>query len=451
MAVSLADLQLIYSKAGARDQFEELVGQLVAGEFSNADKVREKSGDGGIDVFVGQFTSAEGIDVYQCKFFPEGLGQSQKQQIRDSFKNCTNDPRFKVKQWTLCLPINLSIDEIEWFSGWKDRQAASGVLITEPWGAMKLEGLLYQDKNKGLKEAFFREEFVTQIRELHAQLQRDDAERLRLVQKQLLVEQTAVIDKTMNEVREIYLSTAMQCASTMGLIHKKPSHWEIIIHPSNLPPNATIDSFASLWTLIQSCLVGSDGWVFPPVTHDFRHQGGHWIGWLRSYNFEVQTWRLYDNCLFISLFPIQEDVIWMDKPPDQRRVDFPRGFVPQHYFSIKTAIRILTHTFRFASHFAEKILPSGDGMIDIAIALGGAQDRVLLDAENRIMPDCYRAHDPCLKNKWTYSRHQLQAEADALAIRAAVWFFERFGWLNIPNGILQQIQSSIFMQSRPTA
>jgi hypothetical protein len=34
-----------------------------------------------------------------------------------------------------------------------------------------LEGLLYQEKNRGLREAFFKEEHLAQIRESHALLQ----------------------------------------------------------------------------------------------------------------------------------------------------------------------------------------------------------------------------------------------------------------------------------------
>ena len=88
MAVKLPDLQVIYGIAGARGQFEDLTSKLMKSEEPSADKVRVKKGDGGIDVHVGDLSDPAGIDVYQCKFFPQGLGDSQKRQISDSFKQC---------------------------------------------------------------------------------------------------------------------------------------------------------------------------------------------------------------------------------------------------------------------------------------------------------------------------------------------------------------------------
>src|SRR5262245_9600702 len=113
MAAKIIDLQLIYGLAGAREKFEELCVQLVKSELPNADKVRVQRGDKGIDVHVGELTATDGIEVYQCKFFPDGLDNSQKSQIRDSFTVCRTN--FKLKRWTLCLPLDLSVEEKTWF------------------------------------------------------------------------------------------------------------------------------------------------------------------------------------------------------------------------------------------------------------------------------------------------------------------------------------------------
>src|SRR5262249_46437512 len=81
MAVKLIDLQLIYGVAGAQAKFDDLSSQLVERDQPDADKVRIEQGDGGLDVFVGNLTDPHGLEVYQCKFFPQGLGDSQKDQI----------------------------------------------------------------------------------------------------------------------------------------------------------------------------------------------------------------------------------------------------------------------------------------------------------------------------------------------------------------------------------
>jgi len=182
MPVKLIDLQLIYGVAGAREKFEDLASHLVKGEQPAADKVRVMQGDGGIDVHVGELTSPDGIEVYQCKFFQHGLDEAQKDQIRKSFQGCRDSDEFRTKKWTLCLPLDLSIEERKWFEQWRAKQMTSGIVIEDPWGATKLEGLLYQAKNQGLRESFFQEEHLAQIRELHAMLSQlisDIAERLR--------------------------------------------------------------------------------------------------------------------------------------------------------------------------------------------------------------------------------------------------------------------------------
>src|SRR5262245_14945087 len=176
MAVKLIDLQLIYGVDGARGKFEDLAAQLVTGEQPDASKVRLEQGDDGIDVHVGDLADAAGIDVEQCKLLPQGLGKSQKAQVRESCRRCRDSANYKLKRWMLCLPVDLSVDEKRWFEDWKGKQASFGIVIEDPWTATKLEGLLYQQRNRGLKETFFKEEHLAEIREMHTTLQRLVAE-----------------------------------------------------------------------------------------------------------------------------------------------------------------------------------------------------------------------------------------------------------------------------------
>ena len=166
MAAKLTDLQLIYGVAGARDKFEELCTQLIRGEHREAQRVRVVFGDGGIDAYVGQLSVSAPIDVFQVKFFPDGLGESQKDQIRKSFKSIFKRTDISVSKWTLCLPIDLSTDEVNWFEQWSKRHGTNGIAIQRPWTALELERLLYDTKNRGIKEAFFREDHLAQIRDM---------------------------------------------------------------------------------------------------------------------------------------------------------------------------------------------------------------------------------------------------------------------------------------------
>lgn len=168
MTVKLRQLEIIYGTVeGARAQFENLIEDMVHKDNDGARRVRVQVGDGGIDVYVGNFADPGGIDVFQVKYFAEHIDDPQKAQIRESFKRCSADSRFKVKTWTLCIACNMSADEIKWFDGWAVKQASTGIRIEKPWTAAKVEGLLNEEKYRDLRESYFQEEYRTQVRETH--------------------------------------------------------------------------------------------------------------------------------------------------------------------------------------------------------------------------------------------------------------------------------------------
>lgn len=112
--------------AGARDAFENACETLFREMHPNkhVSQVAVKHGDGGIDIFIGEL-GIEPITVVQCKFFLDDFGNSQHSQIRDSFKTAINSNKYELKQWILCLPRVIDIDETSWWFKWKDKQIQS--------------------------------------------------------------------------------------------------------------------------------------------------------------------------------------------------------------------------------------------------------------------------------------------------------------------------------------
>jgi len=108
------------SEEGARPLFQRLIASLVRVKYKDAREIRASPGDWGIDVLVGQLT---GISlVWQAKYFINGVGDSQKDQIRDSFEQLmtkAEEKKFVVNAWTLCVPCNLSPEETRWWEKWK--------------------------------------------------------------------------------------------------------------------------------------------------------------------------------------------------------------------------------------------------------------------------------------------------------------------------------------------
>jgi hypothetical protein len=352
MPVKLVDLQLIYGVAGAREKFEDLASQLVKGEQPSADKVRITQGDGGIDVHVGELTDPNGIEVYQCKFFPQGVEEAQKNQIRESFKRCQGSDKFKTRKWTLCLPVDLSVDEKKWFEEWRSKQGGSGIVITDPWGATTLEGLLYQPRNQGLRDEFFKEEHLAQIRELHTILKRlvpDIIERLRTDKEEreqnrrtdAITRQADELTGFVQGTRESFLGRLGQAAGESGFPGKRPAHWEVVIRPSWIPAHDRVPTLKECWSIVEACQVRSNGWKYPIVGRGNRETGNNWVGATRAHQLDVESWRLSQNGLFVHMLPIWDDVERSDAKLQNWPWDLPKGFVPQQFLDIDVAVRTI--------------------------------------------------------------------------------------------------------------
>ena len=106
-------------------QFEHLVFHLLKERHpqANITRVNGVAGDEGIDIFAGQLDGRP--NVWQCKAFAHGVGESQKHQIRDSLNQALHHCR--PQRWVLCLSSDLDPKALRWFQ----RYAASKSNDTE--------------------------------------------------------------------------------------------------------------------------------------------------------------------------------------------------------------------------------------------------------------------------------------------------------------------------------
>lgn len=108
---------------GSREAFEGICLDLVRKKYekeTNVQKIKSHKGDHGIDIYVNNI-GVEPIHIYQCKYFRDSLGDSQKKQIRDSFSTVVCDEEYEVSEWTLLLPLDMSFDENLWWCRWKEK------------------------------------------------------------------------------------------------------------------------------------------------------------------------------------------------------------------------------------------------------------------------------------------------------------------------------------------
>jgi hypothetical protein len=118
------DFKSLYGNlAGARVAFEDTCETLYRKIYNNqhVSQIKDKQGDGGIDIFVGEF-GIKPITVIQCKFFLEAFGKSQQAQIRNSFETSMTSTKYELKEWILCIPRIIDIDENAWWFKWKHKQ-----------------------------------------------------------------------------------------------------------------------------------------------------------------------------------------------------------------------------------------------------------------------------------------------------------------------------------------
>lgn len=150
-----------YGEAGARDIFEKICVELFQSKFEHTHGVKVTQGDGGIDIFVGDFDKE--IDVYQCKYFIDGVGNSQHSQIKGSYKRVIDSDKYKVKTWNLCLPCILSIEEQKWWSTWRTSSVkANDIPITLYDGSY----LITELKKAGIYDRVFDEDIRNSLNEI---------------------------------------------------------------------------------------------------------------------------------------------------------------------------------------------------------------------------------------------------------------------------------------------
>jgi len=141
--------------AAARVRFDSFTLALVSAARSNVRGMRPAPGDWGIDAFIGDL--ADSIAIWQAKFFPRDVGESQQAQIRESYasaKKAASAHEYEIISWTLVLPIVLSPDERKWWDGWVARQKGDGIAI-ELWELSTLQELLRSPDAADVRAEYF--------------------------------------------------------------------------------------------------------------------------------------------------------------------------------------------------------------------------------------------------------------------------------------------------------
>jgi hypothetical protein len=142
---------------GAREDFEEMIGQLVpAVRPGVARTVAANPGDWGIDVFVGDLAGL--VTVWQSKYFFPVVSRAHQGQIRESFKSATEhagNKGFKLEQWILCVPASMDAPTTQWWDGWKRKQERATGVVIELWDETELRRLLISPDAEHVRRHYY--------------------------------------------------------------------------------------------------------------------------------------------------------------------------------------------------------------------------------------------------------------------------------------------------------
>lgn len=166
MALNDFSYLLLKYGEGARHKFEDACEKVLKAEYEDATGIEAYPGDDGIDIYVGNMLYP--IEVYQCKFFIEKLGDAQKNQIRNSFRTAVESKNYTLKKWVLCIPKKLTLSEAKWWDEWKEKTVKKHPdLEIVLFDSTVLLDLIEKHK---IDEQIFDQEERRQIREIHEQL-----------------------------------------------------------------------------------------------------------------------------------------------------------------------------------------------------------------------------------------------------------------------------------------
>lgn len=147
------DLVRLYEEEGARKKFEKICAAILQAKHGDRAVHQDfPNGDDGVDIRVenpdGSFAA------YQCKFFLGKINSSRKKQIKDSFKTAIKkNPN--MSSWSLCLPKNLSKQEDQWWSKFRnENQEKHPKIRINLWRGDCLMNLYREHCNNHYKETF---------------------------------------------------------------------------------------------------------------------------------------------------------------------------------------------------------------------------------------------------------------------------------------------------------
>lgn len=226
----------------------------------------------------------------------------------------------------------------------------------------------------------------------------------------------------------------------------KHPHWRVNMRPEGYNPEL-LPSLSACFDLVQSTKLSLRGWDYPHLSKRSgeRTTGNNWVASWSSFGNHFEYWRLYQSGQFLHLSAVREALAaeWSAQLRQaaqthaSHRRDFAWGSV-RGYLSLLNALYTVTEIFEFAARVAQRGVYAG--IVAISIELRRIKGFVLTPELDRDWSDIRQASEENIGHTWSVESRDLVAASSEASLKASVWLFERFGWMNPSINVIRRDQ-----------
>lgn len=223
---------------------------------------------------------------------------------------------------------------------------------------------------------------------------------------------------------------------------KSRGFWRI-----SFQPIVAIQKFSSLSEckeIVEKNAVKQRGWDYPAIPRGSRDYMGiepaenYYCGWTDWMNYK-EFWRMYQSGQFLHYLALGED--WFGE--DEWHKELAQKIKPMSSLNIiGSVVYQITEIFEFLSRL------TNSGMYDegvyVSISLNNTKNRELWisDPMRASFLRPYKTVAAKIEFTKKYSREQINESPKNNALEAMRYFFERFGWENLPIETLKKDQDN---------
>ncbi len=202
-------------------------------------------------------------------------------------------------------------------------------------------------------------------------------------------------------------------------------YWDVRIRPVSFKQERL--PLSQLRQLLIRASLNYRGWEFPYITPRMSAIGNDWIGLEDREGASLQAWRFFQSGQFAAAVGFLDD--WEDELMHPSPQDWEAGV----QLSIHDVVYRLTEIFGLASRLAITDVYRDERFVVIYIALCNVRDRTLYgrgawSLELALLRRHLTSAETIPYPPLTLAKEDIIARPRELAIKAAQYIFERFGW-----------------------